>query len=240
MNHLIKLHFRRFELKYLLNLSQYHLLKAEIIKHLKPDPFTGKKKSYIVNSLYFDTPQLSAYLQTEAGLKNRVKYRLRAYNVSPVQSPTSFLEIKRKQDMTVIKDRSQLSAHVKASLLSADLTNHPDPTIRRFLFAQRNYFLQPKVLVRYHREPFIGQDSELRVTFDSQIQVAPVEPTNLIGRTHRQLLPQHAVMEFKFTGSLPFWLGELVRRYSLERQPLSKYMLSIQATKYYLPWVTIS
>lgn len=237
MNHLIKLHFRRFELKYPLSFDQYGLIHPLVARRLQSDPFVGSAGYYQVNSLYFDTPTLNAYHQSRAGLRNRLKYRLRTYSTATQTSPYSFVEIKRKHDAAVLKDRELLSSTQVDQLLAHQL-NSPHQVIRQFTLAQTRYFLQPKILLTYRREPFVAELPELRITFDSQIQVTRANRLDQFKGGYYQIFPQLVIMEIKFTGSLPFWLAQLIGRYNLERQTFSKYALGIERVKSYLPWIT--
>ena len=175
MNRLLKLHFRRFEFKYLLTPDQYHHLKSLMVHRLQPDPFANKQGFYISETRYLDTPQLTSYQQNKAGLKRRTKYRIRTYLNSTQNSPHVFWEIKRKYDMTVLKDRSPLTLKQSEKFLSTtQLISSTNQVIKKFIFAKNRYFLKPKVLIRYRREPFISLTPEFRITFDSQIQVAAI------------------------------------------------------------------
>jgi hypothetical protein len=227
---LLKLHFRRFEFKYPLNLGQYQSIKSQVSRRLKVDPFAKGRGWYLVNSTYFDTPTLTAYRQANAGLKHRVKYRLRTYNQQH-QGPV-FWEQKRKQDMVVFKDRGFLSPKKTKQLIEATSSRGvKDKTIQSFLFAKHRYFLKPVVLVRYRREPFISHLPKLRITFDHTIQATPLSQSTPLSEARRDVQPQTVVMEIKFTGSLPFWLADIVRSYNLERSPFSKYALSLKAAR---------
>src|SRR3989344_14084 len=139
----LKLHFRRFELKYPLSLDQYRLIRPLVARRLSPDPFVGSAGYYQVNSLYFDTPNLNAYHQSRAGLKNRIKYRLRTYSTAIPAPPYAFLEIKRKHDATVLKDRDLLSL-AQVDQLLAHQSNSQNSVIKQFTLAQTRYFLQPQ------------------------------------------------------------------------------------------------
>jgi len=231
----LKLHFRRFELKYPLTFDQYRRIHPLISRRLQPDPFVGPTGFYQVNSLYFDTPTLNAYHQSRAGLKNRVKYRLRTYSTTTQKAPYAFLEIKRKMDAAVLKDRSLISLSQANQLLTHRL-NSQGPMIKQFNLAQTRYSLQPKILLTYRREPFVAELPELRITFDSRIQVTRASNLKSQGSYH-PIFPQTVIMELKVTGSLPFWLAQLIGSYNLERQAFSKYALGIERVKSYLPWI---
>jgi len=141
--------------------------------------------------------------------------------------------------MTVIKDRSIVNPVRSLKLLKrGSYKGKKDQTLKKFLYAKNRYLLAPKILVRYRREPFTQPTPELRITFDSDIRVSKVDSRWNVGAQTQQIFPQIIVMEIKFTGSLPFWLAEIVRVHNLERRPFSKYAFSIEKIKSHLPWIT--
>lgn len=234
----LKLHFRRFEFKYPLTITQYQDIKPIVAKRLKLDPFAGANGFYSIESIYLDTPTHTAYQQAKAGIKNRVKHRLRTYPDSTRGSQYVFWEIKRKKDMTVIKDRSPLTMTKTLKALEAKvLPRKNQPTLKKFLFDTQRYLLKPKILIRYRREPFIKHTPSLRITFDSQIEVSNITGIWQSRGENHVISPHVIVMELKFTSSLPYWLAGLVREHNLERQPFSKYTLSLEKAKPHLPWI---
>lgn len=236
-NDQLKLHFRRFEFKYPLTSKKYQAIKKTITKRLSIDPFAKNKGEYTIESVYFDTPSLSSYQQTKAGLKNRIKYRLRTYPQTLTSKSYVFWEIKRKKDVTVLKDRSPLtSAQTQALLDQTSVIYQKDKTLEKFNYALKRHLLRPKILIRYRREPFIALN-DLRITFDYSIETGTLNEFGQKNIAVKPLLPNIVVMEIKFTGSLPFWLGQLVRKFDLERQPFSKYTQSLEITKPHLSWI---
>ena len=234
----IKLHFRRLELKFLLTFNQYLSLRLRISRHLTLDPFAGDLGYYQISSIYFDTANLTSYLHSKAGLRHRIKFRLRQYTHQSQPSNTIFWELKRKIDATVIKDRGVSSPLETEKLLQQISTPTPDPTIQKFLQAKRRYLLKPKILLRYRREPFLGPTQDLRITFDHHIDVTPVNLVEFKASEGKNILSKRVIMELKFACSLPHWVGEIIGEYNLERIRVSKYSLGIEATKSHLTWIT--
>ena len=74
-----KLSFRRFELKYVMPANLADSILASISNFVKPDPYTGDKDHYFVNSIYLDSPNFISYQEKLDGLKNRKKFRIRYY-----------------------------------------------------------------------------------------------------------------------------------------------------------------
>ncbi|MBT7928595.1 VTC domain-containing protein, partial [Candidatus Peregrinibacteria bacterium] len=107
------LHFRRIELKYLIPDRIIPMFIDRIKPYTQPDPFLieeGRGRlEYPVSSLYFDSIDLHALHEKESGLLSRRKVRLRTYEESFSETSSAFLEIKRRHDFIVSKDRLSLS-----------------------------------------------------------------------------------------------------------------------------------
>lgn len=214
LNRRIKLHFRRFEFKYLVSSEQ----KNEIIGKIKPflylDPFVTSGSSYLVTSLYLDSPSLTFYRQNEAGLPDRKKIRLRYYNNN---QKIVFNEIKRKHQDIVYKDR----------VVSGGPPDSPvELEIKRLT---KLLHLRPTVWITYNRQPWIDSRNNLRITFDSDIAAASEkflsDPNT---KWFKKILPGFHVMELKFDGKLPRQIFSILGRFPLIREALSKYRLAVE------------
>lgn len=233
----VTLHFRRFELKYVLSVPQYQAVHAVISQRLPADPYANKHGFYYIASLYYDTPAYKSYLDTKAGIRNRVKYRLRSYSHQAKASPQVFWEIKRKFDMAVVKDRGVLSTSQTQQTLNHPTITHPDAVISQYLAAMRRYPLNEKVIIRYKREPFMAENPEIRVTFDHEIVISTPKMPYEADAEGFHILGNGVIMEIKFIGSLPKWLGRVIMQFDLQRVPFSKYVLGLERAKKHLSWI---
>ena len=79
-----RLHFSRFEFKYLLNANRRAALESDLQHFLQYDPFVALRQNhrYPVRSLYFDDPSYSAFHDKIDGLHSRSKFRVRTYSGS--------------------------------------------------------------------------------------------------------------------------------------------------------------
>jgi len=210
----IKLHFRRFEFKYLVSTEQ----KEEIIKQIQPfmylDPFVTSGSSYLITSLYLDSPSLTFYRQNEAGLPDRKKIRLRYYDNN---QKIVFKEIKRKHQDIVYKDR----------VISGGPPDSPvEMEIRQLT---KLLHLRPTIWIKYSRQPWIDLKNNLRITFDSDITAASAKfITDLKEKWFKNILPGYNIMELKFDGKLPWQIFNVISKHSLIREALSKYRLAIE------------
>src|SRR3989338_11703953 len=102
-----KLHFQRFEFKYLLNWEQFRQIRSRLRRYVALDGFARQTVSgfYEVVSLYYDSPKFYYYFEKIDGAGIRKKMRLRTYKVDNSFVGNVFFEIKRKIDAVILKDR---------------------------------------------------------------------------------------------------------------------------------------
>lgn len=188
------LHFRRIELKYVLPARRVQELVDRISPYMEADPFmvAGGRPSYAVTSLYFDSFDLQSLFAKEAGWLSRRRIRLRAYDDKFVAGSTAFLEVKRRHDFLVSKDRLplQLTPDVLARPTHARLLRDllrtarelDQPATDEALVVDAWFNLQPTALVAYDRIAFVsGSDNELRLTIDRDLR-GVWKPRALAGR----------------------------------------------------------
>ena len=236
----LKLHFQRFEFKYILNKEQEAAIKKRIAPYVVPDPFTRATRNglYEVRSLYYDSPGFYYYHEKIDGVKKRKKVRLRTYRNNGEYEPYAFFEIKRKYDAVILKDRFIMSVADYRKLIENDDFHDTESSqdqnrkdiIKEFEWEAHLRSIVPKVLVVYDREPYLGRyNANFRVTFDTNIRA--IENDNLFypGNDFVEVCPRIGVMELKFTGTLPFYVYEVIKEFNLERFPYSKYCNAVEA-----------
>ena len=235
----LKLHFQRFEFKYILQEDLAAAIRRRIAEYVVPDPFAEHLPagSYEVFSLYFDSPGFYYYWQKIDGIERRKKVRLRTYRNTGNFEQYAFFELKRKHDAVILKDRFVMTKDdYKALIENEDFsaTEMRDQNrrniVEEFEWERHMRSISPKVLVAYVREPYLGRyNQNFRVTFDSQIKA--VENDNLFyaGNDWVDVSGNHMVMELKFTGVLPFYINRVIKEFNLERTTYSKYTNAVEA-----------
>ena len=96
---------------------------------------------------------------------------------------------------------------------------------------QKRVDAKPVVRVRYLRRAFESElGGHVRATFDRQLCVnATQRPTVRLNDGGWQRLPEHGViLEVKFTGGCPAWLGRLVHCLGLGHKSISKYAITVR------------
>ena len=214
----------RHEYKYIISTQAAELLKRRLPCMMARDPHAGEIGQYTIRSLYFDDWNFTAFDEKMAGIKDRVKYRLRCYNYN-----REFIRLEKKEkhgDLTR-KTGQTLSAEVVKALQAGswgDLT----ATEGKLLDELRLGIacgLRPAVLVDYDRTPFVCNAGQTRITLDENIRTKPYDGDLWAGNTAMVpvLEPGQVVLEVKFNDFLPGYLGlEDIPKINLA---MSKYVL---------------
>jgi hypothetical protein len=234
VNDRTKLHFARFEFKYIMPTALRDEVEKELGYFLELDPFVSATpdRKYFVRSLYYDDPEYTCFFDKVEGLRSRSKFRLRTYTKDPSVDAPAFLEIKGRYNNLVFKHRvpitgggewrsdesSKLAQHI------LDNTKVGDPVRTQFEYELLRKQLQPVALIDYKRRPYVSKyDPEFRLTFDEQLQ--GIIATGLFPSSwarSRALLPGYTVIEVKFRYHMPSWFHRIIQAYELRRVSISK------------------
>ena len=199
-----------------------------------------------MRSVYYDTPGLRDWADKASGDEVRRKVRVRAYD-APGESPV-FLEVKRKANVGVWKDRAAVTpAQAEALLggaapdaLAEPLAPQARAKAERFLYRLRAEHRRPVLLVTYWREPLLGRfDPSLRVTLDRRLGVRAHPGAGLGALWAPRQRPLHAgrfVLEVKHDRAFPSWLRPVLGRMGLRQQALSKYAMGMELAVSRAPW----
>ena len=96
----------RHELKYLINLPDYAMLRSRLPVSVKRDAHAGENGEYMIRSLYFDDYWNTAYEEKDEGVLTRHKYRIRVYNCSDSRI---LLERKNKYGPYIWKQSAEMT-----------------------------------------------------------------------------------------------------------------------------------
>lgn len=220
---------RRLEWKYRVPAERAGELHAALASRTSPDAHcTGPAGTYPVRSVYYDTPGLRFYHERRDGVRVRRKLRVRNYG-----NGHCFLEIKRKLDQIVLKERVPLSStEVMMALDGADpavlMDGRSENDLRvleRFRHNLHSLGLVPMLLVAYERRAMVGlAQPDLRITLDHDLQGrSHPRPEALFEEEGLQAFESHHLLEIKFAGRPPRWLLDVVTAFQLKRESYSKY-----------------
>ncbi len=235
----------RFEFKYIVPTEQYEPLKAALLPFLRLDKFAGEQPNglYTVRSIYFDTPGFEMFHTKVEGIPHRMKVRLRGYNLGDDNS-TVFMEIKRKYEGPILKNRSDAPFGVVKQLFKgaayddlAPLIQNPDNG-RRFFYQILSKNLQPVVNVIYEREPFVANtkniENDFRVTFDMNLRSVAYPKVEDLYKEHdvSYAFPGYFILEVKFNDYCPAWIKPILEEFQMRKEPASKYVGTINANRF--------
>ena len=224
----------RFEMKFVITREQREALEKDSMPRLTPDENAVDGAFYPIVSVYYDTPDRACYWEKEEGYQNRRKMRTRVYgSLDGKVPPTVFVEIKHKCDGRGVKRRLLCTLDEAYTVAAGGEIALREQILDRMLIDEIHSLVkergfQPCCAMRYDRHAFADRDpeSDLRVTFDTgiayrfdKLDVVPDDRD-----FNRFLLPDgYSVMEVKVTGSVPFWLAEMIGRHHCILQSHSKY-----------------
>ena len=237
-----KLHFSRFEFKYVLSRDARRELESELGFFMALDPYVSERRHqrYFVRSLYFDDEVYSNYYEKIDGVMCRRKYRIRTYTDSKEEECVIFLEVKGRYNALVYKHRVELPRHIVHALENGprEFTDEmvklagTDELVTAFVFDCFRMRLEPRLLVDYERRPYVSKYApDFRVTFDESLE-STVTGRLFTGPTDRRrvFLPGYSVVEVKFKRHIPAWFHRLIQSYELQRVSVSKYCKGMERT----------
>jgi hypothetical protein len=248
----------RHELKYVVDEVRAVAIREFLRAYLRPSIYNrpGPESGEPVISLYLDSPGLVLYRQGAAGLRNRIKLRVRFYD-NDWEHP-AFLEVKRRVSDVIVKQRAMVSRESVRRMLSgspgmfsggpAHLRYWPERTDllsgRDQGDGQQTFFhlcstvcARAIIYVSYLREAWESdREGLVRLTLDRHIRGTLYDGTARLAipasgtRPELPYCPRDGVvLELKYTHGSPRWLADLVRGFDLEQRSVSKYCACIEA-----------
>lgn len=158
----------RTEKKYILTLPEAAALEARLDALLHRDSH-ARAGSYLVRSLYFDTPEDRDYWEKADGVEQRRKLRLRVYGPG---ADTAYLELKQKEGGQQYKRSLPISRAGARRLCAGDyggLLEDGTPFAAECFALLEMEAYRPKVVVDYRRIAFVVPENATRITLDSAL-----------------------------------------------------------------------
>lgn len=232
----------RYELKYLIGEGRARSIRDYIRSYLEVDPYSDPRTgSYGVHSLYLDSEDMVLCRQTLQGHKNRFKLRIRYYSEEP--AAPAFLEIKRRVDKVILKDRAMVSREAAGRLLRGKRLG-PEDLLRNgvrsrigldnFCVLRDQIGAEGRVYVSYDREAYVSPEGNaLRVTFDRHVVGSEYDSRAGFskGGVWSYAAIQGVILEIKFTQRFPDWMRNMVSVFDLEQCSMAKYVHCVDAVR---------
>ena len=237
--------FKRKEIKYCINASQYARIREGLAGHMQIDEYGASG----IDSLYYDTPSRSIIERSLEKPYYKEKLRVRRYRAN---AELAYVELKKKVNGIVYKRRVQMpmkaamaymrgASYVDSMSKFADAEN---PTmaidaaklqISRELdeFKKRYPGLRKSMIVSVTRTAWkpvegVADSQNLRITFDEDAMykdmMAGTPGYNQVAPSQGRITPADtAIMEIKCLGAYPLWLVGLLNEVGAYPTSFSKY-----------------
>ena len=216
----------RHEMKHQISPAEDLVLSRRLRQLFAHDNYAGEDGTYLVTSLYFDTPYDDAVREKLAGVSRREKFRLRYYG-----EDTSFIRLEKKFKHNGLcgKRSARLSAAQAQELIEGEydfLLESKDPLLAEFYSKLRGKALRPKTIVRYSREAFLYEPGNVRITLDRNLasglgSVNFLQPDTFYMRASEPL----TILEIKYDAFLPEIVRMAVQVPHRQAQACSKYVI---------------
>lgn len=211
------------EVKFVVSETVAAELEGRIGELFTRDPHCVDGGGYSLASIYCDSPTWDVYYRR--GRYRYCKYRIRRYGDTNV----AHLERKVKKGYQVRKKRCELRLDLLSELA------HSNCAIGELACKYRSHLkrqaMRPVCLIRYDRTAYFGSVDGLpvRMTFDRSVRGQQWHKWEFESdREGDLLLPGFVVCEFKFRGSMPSLLRELVHQFSVSPTGISKYRRCVE------------
>ncbi len=217
----------RTEKKYLISILTAENLFNKLSQLMDGDDTNGYE-TYMVRSLYFDTPDNNDYHDKIAGLNYRKKIRLRIYDTKKDEAK---LEIKEKQGKFQLKRSLNLNKEQAIMIINRDFEflYDMDSELAKELYAilkSDNYM--PVCVVDYRRRALTNFTNDTRITFDSVVSSS--ECNFDIFDDNLAVVPvmnfDETVLEVKYNGFLLRYIKKILNYIDSSEVSYSKYCMA--------------
>ena len=237
----------RIEMKFTIPFSLVEPISEFASIYCSPDKYSVKSNDgyYMVNSLYFDSPEFLFVRMRMARAENRFNIRVRSYGNLP--SMPYYLELKQKKGHIIRKYRAKITDPEWYKVLTLpghdSILESDNPVeIRNSKLIERlihSYDASPKVLTQYKRKAWVSDvDDYGRVTFDMELKYAPETEYNVAPIEYAMVScdPEivfdpgcSVVLELKcYAAFVPLWMIDLIKYFDLHRRGFSKYLNGVR------------
>ena len=196
---------------------------------MKLDSNIKENNTYNIRSVYFDNYDNTYFRETEDGVNERLKIRIRIYNKS---NEIIKLEIKYKKDGMTKKESAIITKELCDKLIYGKLLSYEEcknnKVLNKVYIESRLRLLKPKIIVEYDRTAFISKVGNIRITFDKNIRtsnkVKRFFEDNIYANPINDLNTH--VLEVKYDEFIPQYILSTLELNTLRQTSYSKYYLS--------------
>lgn len=218
----------RNEWKYCCTIHDLNIMGRRLEALLERDQHCVQNGKYEVHSLYFDDYKNNAVKKNDAGISERMKYRIRYYGN---QYESMRLERKEKAAGYCYKENCLLSMEEYQKIMEGNTEEvfwkTEKALLKQFCIQSINGHLRPKVVIDYERTAYVEEITNLRITLDENISVSDDLLHFTQGDYVRYPLQEKGehILEVKFDYILPGYIKHIVTDRNLIQTSFSKYAL---------------
>ena len=213
--------FQRFEVKFLLDKSQYNKLIKVLEGHNVNVDQYGKT---LIQSIYYDNDSKLLIRRSAESPIYKEKFRLRCY-WNDEKNKKVFAEIKKKFNGCVYKRRTTLEFDQYKDLYNNLSNKQIDKEIKYLLDFYKD--IKPAVLILYDRISYT--DGKIRITFDENIRFREKNLEFSDDISGIKILDDDKVlMEIKTLDSIPLWLAKALSELKIYKTSYSKYKTAFE------------
>jgi SPX domain protein involved in polyphosphate accumulation len=211
-------------------------IAADVLAQMSPDRHADSSGTYVISSLYYDSPELHLLHSKFVGTNYRRKLRVRVYGETGNGSPrAAMVEIKQRLGRTTQKRRVVVPLDEALRICEAQSSRTWDDATDRAVADEIRGMvlalgLRPACTISYRRRAFVGSrfESGLRLTIDTDLWGAPPRLDFYAQRPTSFLMPRDwSILEIKVDDRVPYWILELVTRHGCELRRVSKYCMGM-------------
>ena len=222
--------YERQELKYFVPNKLIDILIPELLAYLEYDRFS-QNGFYPIYTTYFDTRDWQAFDAKMAGIQHRQKFRIRSYYPNPTPNEKVFLEIKAKSDNTVYKVRTPITMDQIGKLQQGEKAPVKNALYDEWRYAIIRNRIRPRLINTYDRLAFESEHFPgLRITLDRNVGYCMTDQVDFTLSPHAVMWSSElSILEIKFDRYVPRFVVEILRRYNITLEPISKYCYSVMS-----------
>lgn len=217
----------RHELKHIINLSDYFIIKSRLSRIMKRDYNSDESGQYKIRSLYFDNYNNKILQEKLIGISKHEKFRIRFYN-----DGFSFIRLEKKSKYRGLctKTSCVLSLDDCNLIIKGDIDNldtSKRPLLKELVLKMKNELLRPKTVVDYVREAYIFHWGNVRVTFDKSVKTG-INSINIFEKdlpTIESFNKDTIILEVKYDEFLPDIICDIIQIGQRMKTSVSKYAL---------------
>ena len=219
----------RVEDKYLCKEIDLQILNNKLKTILEKDKNIKNENGYNIRSVYFDDYFNTFYRDTDSGVDNRIKIRIRIYDKN---DKIIKLEIKEKLNGCTKKSACLINKKICEKLLNGlylEESECDNLILKQINMLMKTKILRPKVIVEYDRYVFINEIGNVRISFDRNIRTS----SNISLFFEKNIYPipvlenNEHILEVKYDNFLPSYIKNILAEKYLEKISFSKYNASI-------------